>query len=74
MEPCVESYGIAGLQRHTTSDGSSGRASPRDCHKTVALKLVLSHLEDDAGFMEMSRHGASLWGANVAQVGDPARR
>ncbi|MBV1860517.1 MAG: serine/threonine protein kinase, partial [Nannocystaceae bacterium] len=43
-------------------------------HKTVALKLVLPHLKDDAGFMEMFRHEASLSAQldhpNIAQVFD----
>lgn len=43
-------------------------------HKTVALKLVLPHLKDDAGFMEMFRHEASLSAQldhpNIGQVFD----
>ncbi len=42
--------------------------------KTVALKLVLPHLKDDGGFMEMFRHEASLSARldhpNIAQVFD----
>lgn len=42
--------------------------------KTVALKLVLPHLKDDAGFMEMFRHEASLSARldhpNIAHVFD----
>lgn len=42
--------------------------------KTVALKLVLPHLKDDAGFMEMFRHEASLSARldhpNIGQVFD----
>ena len=37
-------------------------------HKTVALKLVLPHLKDDAGFMEMFRHEASLSAQLVPQI------
>ncbi|MGH1342348.1 MAG: serine/threonine protein kinase [Nannocystales bacterium] len=43
-------------------------------HKTVALKLVLPHLKDDASFMEMFRHEASLSAQldhpNIGQVFD----
>jgi len=43
-------------------------------HKTVALKLVLPHLKDDAVFMEMFRHEASLSAKldhpNIGQVFD----
>ena len=43
-------------------------------HKTVALKLVLPHLKDDAGFMEMFRREASLSAQldhpNIGQVFD----